>query len=77
MLMIRVFCRKCKTERNTTSLKSAPCFVCGYDSVIFSKKENKSRIVKIVNGTNEMLIKRLYKEGIYGNKIQKVKNNIE
>jgi len=65
-LIIRVKCERCKAERNTSSLKSAMCFVCGHNSVIFNKRTNKSRVVSIVKGDRQLLTNRLYKEGIYG-----------
>ena len=67
-LMLKVKCLKCGAIRKTESLKSAPCFVCGHDSVIFNQKTGKSRVVSIVKGDRQLLTKELYKQGIYKRK---------
>jgi len=67
-LILRVKCPKCGSERKTASLKRAVCFKCGKNFIIFSKRESKSNIVKIIKGDGLLLSQNLYKLGIYGKK---------
>lgn len=55
-LMLRVKCPRCNHEQNTTSIKSVKCFRCDRAFTIYPKKK-KSRIVRIVKGTREMLMR--------------------
>jgi len=67
-LTLLVKCPTCGATRKTSSLRRVACFLCGRSYAIFNKRTGRSNVVKIINGNRELLTKRLYQMGIYGNK---------
>jgi len=56
-LILKVSCPKCQAVRNTSTLKRATCFKCGFTYKVYPKN-GPTRIIGIVKGSRAILAKR-------------------
>lgn len=60
-LIIRTECPKCSFQQNTETIKTIKCQNCNKQYEVYPEKQ-KSRIVKIIKGDVQLLLREWYKE---------------
>jgi len=60
-LIIRVECPHCSFQQNTETIKTIRCQACNKQYDIYPVNE-KSRIIKIIKGDIQLLLREWYKE---------------